>query len=65
MEIDKADYDTTQTSRESIENRIPYKARNLDKPRHVWNENEIKYRKEITKKKKKFNPNIISRFPIW
>lgn len=53
MEIDKADYDTTQTSRESIENRIPYKARNLDKPRHVWNEDEIKYRKEITKKKKK------------
>lgn len=51
MEIDKADYDTTQTSRESIENRIPYKARNLDKPRHVWNEDEIKYRKEITKKK--------------
>lgn len=65
MEIDKADYDTTQTSRESIENRIPYKARNLDKSRHVWNEDEIKYRKEITKKKKKFNPNIISRFPIW
>lgn len=64
MEIDKADYDTTQTSRESIENRIPYKARNLDKPRHVWNEDEIKYRKEITKKKK-FNPNIIFRFPIW
>lgn len=64
MEIDKADYDTTQTSRESIENRIPYKARNLDKLRHVWNEDEIKYRKEITKKKK-FNPNIISRFPIW
>lgn len=52
MEIDKADYDTTQTSRESIENRIPYKVRNLDKPRHVWNEDEIKYRKEITKKKK-------------
>lgn len=60
MEIDKADYDTTQTNQLKIEFRI-----NLDKLRHVWNEDEIKYRKEITKKKKKFNPNIISRFPIW
>lgn len=59
MEIDKADYDTTQTNQLKIEFRI-----NLDKLRHVWNEDEIKYRKEITKKTK-FNPNIISRFPIW
>lgn len=46
MEIDKADYDTTQTNQLKIEFRI-----NLDKLRHVWNEDEIKYRKEITKKK--------------